>query len=523
MPDITVDSLGTLAPTVTHRDVQLCRVGVWGASTGTTPVTLADLQSMLRASTDPQIDTAALFIGHIDQRTRHLADGEPALGWVKPTRVTDGVLYGDLEDVPAKFAAVMTKAYRRRSIEVKFNRDPKAQYQAVLTGLALLGVHPPAVKGLADVISRYSAASVPFEHVPTDSFVVEDVEDALLAAAAGPPSKGDLTDANLDQLVKDNPADKAMIDKVRKLPPPMRRAALAHMRGAKTAMSASDTPGGVAVSAAAGAGAACVGGATPQPGGQAVPSPADKLRTMFGLADGYDVGALQAKLTAALADGEPASPALDGEDLAIVPVTDPATAAGVAGVGAGTPRRQFTEEELEAAKAQLDARSAAAVPGGPGGKDLSVGELQVAGGTAQTQGPTAGSTDLPDASALSAGGVVTLSAGQYEALRTGATRGLEAGAELDRQRRDAIVVAALSAGRLTPDEASKTWRPALDRDESGTTALLSSLAEGRVPTTAIGHSADVVDATAAAASDAAFTAWETALFGGDIFTPAPTA
>jgi hypothetical protein len=71
-----------------------------------------------------------------------------------------GALVGDLEDVPTELASIIPTAFRRRSVEIGWNvRTPAGRrYRAALTGLALLGVQAPAVKGLADVLARYSAA-----------------------------------------------------------------------------------------------------------------------------------------------------------------------------------------------------------------------------------------------------------------------------------------------------------------------------------------------------------------------------
>ena len=134
------------------------RAGTWAASTGVTTITLDDLRAMLAAASDPEVDEPAVRIGHLDPRF----DGEPALGWVRNLRVDEerGALVGDLEDVPAELAALIPTAFRRRSVEIGWNvRTPAGKrYRAALTGLALLGVTPPAVKGLADVIARYSTA-----------------------------------------------------------------------------------------------------------------------------------------------------------------------------------------------------------------------------------------------------------------------------------------------------------------------------------------------------------------------------
>lgn len=138
---------------VTIPGVELVRLGSWLASTGPVDVTAEDLASFVAAANDPEVDDAPLRIGHVDARF----DGEPALGWLANLRVAGDRLLGDLVDVPAKLAAVIPRAFRRRSVEIAWGvRTPSGRkYRAALAGLALLGVQPPAVKGLADVVGLY--------------------------------------------------------------------------------------------------------------------------------------------------------------------------------------------------------------------------------------------------------------------------------------------------------------------------------------------------------------------------------
>lgn len=183
---VTPDTpFGGLAPTVTLHDVELCRVGTWQASTGTASLSDEDLTSALEAAADPEVDRAPVHPGHFDARFSIATDGEPALGWVVPRRVENGRLIGDLVDVPAKLAAIIPKAYARRSVELAFGVKTAAgkTYRAVVTGLGLLGVQAPAVKGLADVVARYSLGDADYE-------VVEfAVGEALVAAAEAPATR----------------------------------------------------------------------------------------------------------------------------------------------------------------------------------------------------------------------------------------------------------------------------------------------------------------------------------------------
>jgi hypothetical protein len=164
-------------PTTTIPDVELVRVGNWAsAMSGRVPITGDDLDEMVRAAQDAQVDYAPVKLGHVDPRF----DGEPALGWIRNLRRVGDVLLGDLADVPEKMVEVARSAFRRRSVEIAWGvKTPGGRkYTAALSGLALLGVTAPAVKGLADVVSRYSGS------VTADSFSATEV--TMLAAPTAP-------------------------------------------------------------------------------------------------------------------------------------------------------------------------------------------------------------------------------------------------------------------------------------------------------------------------------------------------
>ena len=146
--------------TASIRDVELVATGSWAGLTGQTVIERSDLEAVLEAAADPDVDGAPIKLGHVDSRF----DGEPAMGWVEPTRIIDrdgrSILVGDLVGMPARLAEVAPTAYRRRSVELLFGvKTPGGRaYRAVLTGLALLGVAAPAVKGLADVAALFGGS-----------------------------------------------------------------------------------------------------------------------------------------------------------------------------------------------------------------------------------------------------------------------------------------------------------------------------------------------------------------------------
>jgi hypothetical protein len=169
----------TRLATVTLRDVEITAAGSHLASTGPVTITPEDLDAMIEAAQDPEVDHAAVRIGHTDPRF----DGEPAVGWVENLRRVGNRLVGDVSGVPARMAELVQTAFRRRSAEVGWGvRTPSGKtHPAVLTGLALLGVTAPAVKGLADVTSRYSAGDLAADRVTVLSSADPFLLEALLA------------------------------------------------------------------------------------------------------------------------------------------------------------------------------------------------------------------------------------------------------------------------------------------------------------------------------------------------------
>jgi hypothetical protein len=118
--------------------------------------TLEDFAAAMAAEQDPEVWDAPVKLGHTDPRFAAL-DGEPALGWVQNLRVVGDRLRGDLVNVPAALASLIPTAWPRRSVEMAFDvHTPRgARYRAAVVGLALLGVTPPAVSGLADVLGMF--------------------------------------------------------------------------------------------------------------------------------------------------------------------------------------------------------------------------------------------------------------------------------------------------------------------------------------------------------------------------------
>jgi hypothetical protein len=149
--------------TTTFKDVQLVKAGTWGGMTGRSTITPEDLADAVAAYADPEIDRGVIKIGH--DGDLNLATGHPALGWIENLKLSadKNTLIGDLVDIPSKLAAIIPKAYRRRSVEMSLGVTTPSgkKYRAALTGLALLGAKAPAVKGLDDVLKLYASEGVP--------------------------------------------------------------------------------------------------------------------------------------------------------------------------------------------------------------------------------------------------------------------------------------------------------------------------------------------------------------------------
>lgn len=165
--------------TETIRDVELVSTGTHAASTGTTKVTDEHLESMLRAHADRAAPKAPVKLGHVSKLNNGIGEGAPAYGWVVPTRIVknaDGgkTLLGNLVGMPAKLAKVAPTAYRRRSVEIKWQAMTAAgkRYPAMLSAVALLGITEPAINSLEDVLALYSSSDT----IDADTGTIELVD-----------------------------------------------------------------------------------------------------------------------------------------------------------------------------------------------------------------------------------------------------------------------------------------------------------------------------------------------------------
>ena len=182
-----------MAQTVDFRGIPICRAGEWNGLTGKAVVTPDDLQAVVAAYQDGEVDKARVKLGHVSELNA-LGDGAPAFGWVEnPRLAADGrTLLGDLVDVPRRLGEVVGRGYRNVSVELRKNvRTPSGKtHPTVLSGLALLGAAAPAVKGLDDLVALY--ASEPIPDAPTDGCEDGAVVTISLGDALDPVTHTDI-------------------------------------------------------------------------------------------------------------------------------------------------------------------------------------------------------------------------------------------------------------------------------------------------------------------------------------------
>lgn len=450
--------------TVTVPGVELCRLGTWPASTGPVTFSLDDFRDIVAANADPEVWDAAVKLGHTGALSA-LGDSEPAMGWAENLRIVGDRLVGDLVGVPAALAAIMPTAYRRRSVEVAWGVSTPSgkRYRAALTGLALLGVTPPAVSGLSDVLKLWAPS-------------------AQFQTAAAAQSRGSIT------------VEAIAGDYARALPGEAMTAALAALASSASLTNVGDTsfrePSTVT-------------------GGGRVPLTEDRIRELLQLEQNADVeAALVAMRSGAQAAGSPAAGAPAAPAQATQPAPPPPPAAGMT---------RYLLEDGRYVDLPASIPSAEQAPTPPQGPVVPAGSTSTPppattpGTTAQPPADAAailqalGLTPQPPAPASPAPGVspvapqaqapaaapaapaptpapqaapapavaASIDPALIAALSAQSQAGVAAVQELHRQNREKVLESHLKAGRIIP-AAIESWRTAYDRDPAGTLTLLNA-------------------------------------------------
>lgn len=174
--------------------VELARPGPWKVASGDGTFTaemLRDAADFFAASGGQAVPVK---LGHRDSRFD--GDGEPAFGAVTNVRYAEDergpVLLGDIVNMPGWLSASAPRSWPNRSIEgwQNFTYDDR-EYALVLTGLAFLGVTPPAVRNirsLADLQVALAASSA--THLVASA---PEVDSAAPPQAAAPPAEVPIT------------------------------------------------------------------------------------------------------------------------------------------------------------------------------------------------------------------------------------------------------------------------------------------------------------------------------------------
>lgn len=150
------------APLASISGVELMHTGQWDISTGTATFTRDDLSAAVSALDCPAIRRPILKLGHTDIRF----DGEPACGWVANMSTTDSgnTLIGDYVGMPGWLGEILPSAYPDRSIEGAWNFQCQIghTHDFVITAVAFLGVTPPGIgtlESLQDIAAMYGVAA----------------------------------------------------------------------------------------------------------------------------------------------------------------------------------------------------------------------------------------------------------------------------------------------------------------------------------------------------------------------------
>lgn len=143
------------------RNIEIARAGIFDLAVGgETTFTTEDFADAAAASQDPEISDEFGMVrvrpGHDDPRF----DGSPSFGRLANLRVVGDRLLADWVDVPWSVAAGVREEYPERSIEAYGNVTTASgrNYRMVVTGLALLGLTPPAIDGMAPLPEAVAAA-----------------------------------------------------------------------------------------------------------------------------------------------------------------------------------------------------------------------------------------------------------------------------------------------------------------------------------------------------------------------------
>lgn len=451
-------------PLASLANVELMHAGQWDISTGRVTFTKEDLSAAVAALDCPAIRKPVLKLGHTDPRF----DGEPACGWISNMATTNNgsTLVGDYTGMPGWLGTVLPSAYPDRSIEGAW--DFRCQighvHPFVITAVALLGVTPPGIgtlESLQDVAAMYGvAASTPNSGTP---FTVHAKGDAMPNPNPVKVAAAITTEDIRRKFYEIHATDAVWISEMQMDPLQL--------------ITMDDSTGDFA----------------------RVPVTINGEDVEFGDAVPVKMVFQDAPQTAA-ASANVIRYASRDESRNVVPAKTPDPAPDPK--PEATPPVSAKDAIQKVHKASESRKGAGMDPGkirealglSPDASDSDVTAALASAGlvpTAATPEPTMNEPKPePVAASLDPAklpeGVMVLDASVVKALQAQAARGDAAFKEIQRNRRDQVLAAAVEAGKFPPSRLEH-WTKLWDADPEGTERQVNSLAPGLVPVSASGY------------------------------------
>lgn len=159
----------TMPALATIPNVELAETGQWDISTGRVTLTMGDFSNAIAALECPAIRNPIIKLGHSESMpdaNKKRWDGEPSVGYIAnmSTAESGTKIVGDYSGMPGWLGTVMGSAYPDRSMEATWDFECQLGHihPFVITAVALLGVTPPGIgtlESLNDVATLYGVAA----------------------------------------------------------------------------------------------------------------------------------------------------------------------------------------------------------------------------------------------------------------------------------------------------------------------------------------------------------------------------
>jgi hypothetical protein len=159
----------TMPALATIPNVELAETGQWDISTGRVTLTTEDFSNAVAALECPAIRKPIIKLGHSESMpdaNKKRWDGEPSVGYINNMAVAESStkIVGDYTGMPGWLGSIMGSAYPDRSMEATWDFQCQLGHihPFVITAVALLGVTPPGIgtlESLNDVATLYGVAA----------------------------------------------------------------------------------------------------------------------------------------------------------------------------------------------------------------------------------------------------------------------------------------------------------------------------------------------------------------------------